>query len=110
MKKPPYSLSEATRLCSEFQYLVRERYNKDDEATIECVAVVPFDEMNKKKFIVYYHLLNDASIALNHEYRGLLFDVMVLATYPQKCDLLYSDLGSWLQENGVLLSGQHAMS
>lgn len=110
MKKPPYSHKEAAQLCADFQHLVGERYNDTEDAMIECVAIVPFDENNKKKFIVYYHLLNDATIALNHEYKGLLFDVMVLATYPQKCDLLYKELDAWLEHAGAAMPGHASLT
>jgi hypothetical protein len=109
MKKPPYAHQEAAQLCADFQHLVGERYCNTDDATIECVAIVPFDESNKKKFIVYYHLLNDATTALQHEYKGLLFDVMVLATYPQKCDLLYKELHVWLEQAATMVA-EHAPS
>jgi hypothetical protein len=101
MKKAPYNFKEAVQLCTDFKHLVGERFQKDDHAMIDEIAVVPFDELNKKKFIVFYHLINDAVTALNHEYRGLLFDVMVLATYPDKCDLLYKELHDWTIENTV---------
>ena len=98
MKLPPYSLAEAEKLCADHQYLTGERYDTDNDsnAVIECIAVVPFDELNKQKFIIYYHLLHDAVRALRHEYRGLLFDVMVLGTYTDKYDLLQTDLHKWL--------------
>ncbi|MES2703190.1 MAG: hypothetical protein V4649_11150 [Bacteroidota bacterium] len=96
MKRPPYTHAEAAQLCADFQHLTGEPYSCSNNAAIECVAVVPFDELNKQKFIVYYHLLNDPVLALTHEYKGLLFDVLVLATYEDKCDLLHASLHSWV--------------
>jgi len=77
--KIPYSLREAEAICGELQHLVGS-FSEHMRARIENVVVSPYDQHNKQRFFMYYHLLHgDASAALQHEYKGLLFDVVVVA-------------------------------
>ena len=54
MKKAPYSLPEAEKLCQEHQFLVGRTFASDSDAVIECVTVSPFDEQSRKRFLIYY--------------------------------------------------------
>jgi hypothetical protein len=99
MNKPPYSLKEAENLRKEFQYLAGKPFNKECSASIDCIAIAPFDEISKKRFLVYYLLFDDAEMALNHEYKGLLYDVLVLAGSKDHHELLQEDIHKWLAKN-----------
>ncbi len=104
MKKAPYSLPEAEKLCLEHQFLVGRSFASDSNAVIECVTVSPFDETSRKRFLIYYFLFNNAESALAHEYKGLLYDIIVIARSTQdEHELLQEDLNTWLEENGRAL-------
>ncbi len=100
MKKPPYSLEEAELLCKEYQHLVGQPFSGDSKLMIECVTVTPFDEGNKKRFLIFYFLFNNAESALSQEYKGLLFDIIVIArSMEDEHELLQEDLYTWVHEN-----------
>ncbi len=102
MKKPPYSLSEAENICKEFQSLAGQRFNAETDATIDCITVSPFDQINKNRFIIYYLLFDDAQIALQQDYQGLLFDVIAIAGSKEGQEMLHEDLHTWLTRNKSL--------
>ncbi len=43
-----FSLKEAENLRKEFLYLVGKPFNKECSASIDCIAIAPFDEISKK--------------------------------------------------------------
>ena len=98
MKQPPYSLQEAENICKEYQYLSGTSFAPGINAPIQCVAVAPFSQSGKDRFIMYYFLLNDAVEALRQEYNGLLYDVMILACSEDQ-KLLHENIQSWLVKN-----------
>jgi hypothetical protein len=100
MKKAPYSLQEAEQLCKDYQYLVGQKFSSDSDLIIECVTVTPFDEANKQRFLILYFLFNNAQSALNQEYKGFLFDIIVIGrSAHDEHELLQEDLTVWLAEN-----------
>ncbi len=100
MKKAPYSLAEAEKLCKENQFLVGRAFATDNNAVIECVTITPFDEVSKKRFLIYYFLFNNAEHVLAHEYKGLLYDIIVIArSLKDEHELLQEDLHTWIGEN-----------
>ncbi len=99
MKQPPFSLIEAQAICKEYQSLIGHRFSSDSNATIDCIAVSPFDQFNKNRFLVYYLLFDDAKIALSQDYHGLLYDVIIIAGAKGEHDMLHADIHSWLQIN-----------
>jgi len=102
MKQPPYSLEEAMKICSEYNYLAGHAFDPSMpiNSTIDRVAVVPFDEVNKRRFLIYYLLFNDAQSALTHEYKGLLYDVLVIARSTEdENEMLHESLYPWLDKN-----------
>ena len=100
MKKAPYSLQEATLLCAEFKYLEGQPFGNDKTAVIERITVTPFDEISKKRFLIFYFLFDNAETALAHEYMGLLFDILVIARSTEdQHELLQEDLATWLAAN-----------
>jgi hypothetical protein len=106
MKKAPYSLPEAEALCREHQFLVGRSFAADSNAVIECVTISPFDEISRKRFLIYYFLFNNAESALSHEYKGLLYDIIVIArSVDDEHELLQEDLSTWMLENGNSANG-----
>src|SRR4051812_47732813 len=100
MKKAPYSLSEAEKLCRDHQFLVGKSFSSGSNAVIECVTISPFDEISRKRFLIYYFLFNNAESALSHEYKGLLYDIIVIArSVEDEHELLQEDLCTWVAEN-----------
>ena len=100
MKKAPYTLPEAEKLCTQYQHLVGKPFNKDNNAIISCVAIAPFDQNSKNRFTIFYLLFDDAETALQHEYKGLLYDVIVIASAPQdRNELHQDDIYTWVTKN-----------
>jgi len=100
MKSAPYTLPEAEKLCTQYQYLVGKPFGKDSDATISCVAIAPFDQNSKNRFTIFYLLFDDAETALQHEYKGLLYDVIVIASSPQdRNELHQDDIHTWVSKN-----------
>lgn len=99
--KIPYSIQEAEKLCNDFQYLIGTQL-AGTNATITDVVITPFDENNKYRFFLYYVLLdNNSKEALNQDYKGLLFDVVIIAKTPNE-DTIHQDLYTWLGNNMIL--------
>jgi len=104
MKKAPYLLSDAEKLCGEYQYLVGQSFAKKGDTVIECVTIVPFDEVSKKRFLIFYYLFNNAESALSQEYKGLLYDILVIArSVSDEHELLQEDLYTWVTQNKSLI-------
>jgi len=102
MKKSPYTLSEAGKICAEFQYLIGQPFEQDNLSTIDCVAIAPFDQVSKSRFIIYYLLFEDADMALTNEYKGLLYDVIVISGSAEKKELHHEDIYTWITKNKSL--------
>lgn len=99
MKRAPYSLPEAQRLCTDYSHLVGQPFGRGSDAIIESVVVAPFDEASRKRFLIFYFLFNNAESALSQEYKGLLFDVLVIArSVTDEHELQQLDLHAWLGE------------
>ena len=111
MKKSPYSLQEAQKLCAEYQYLNGQNFAPGSNAVIECITICPFDEASRQRFLIYYFLFNSPDSALSHEYNGLLYDVLVIArSVTDEHELLQEELHTWLAENKKVLNPQTVIS
>ncbi len=107
MKKAPYSLKEAQQLCCDYQYLEGQPFENGSNSIIERVTITPFDEINKQRFLIFYFLFNNAESALAQDYRGLLFDVLVIArSVNDEHELLQEDIITWLTANKNLVPEQ----
>jgi hypothetical protein len=107
MKHTPFVLNEARQLCNELQHLAGMKFDPSipEMGNIECVAVAPFDLQNKKQFLLFYLLTDDAHKALEEEYHGLLYDVVVIARSEEiGTDLMQYDIYTWLEKNGLTLA------
>jgi hypothetical protein len=100
MKRAPYTLAEAEKICAEYQYLVGESYATGGDLKIECITTTPFDEVSKERFLILYFLLNNAEGAKANEYNGLLFDVLIIGrSATDQHELQQEDICSWLMKN-----------
>jgi hypothetical protein len=100
MKLAPYTLEEAKKLCAEYQYLKDQSFAKDTDAVIECITIAPYDKVSRQRFLIFYFLLNSAESALANEYKGLLYDVLIIArSVADEQELLHEDLNTWLAAN-----------
>lgn len=95
MNIAPYSLQEAEAICKEFQHLVGSPFTSGSDTTVQCITVTPYRADDKGRFMGFYFLLNDAKEALIFAYTGSEYDVMVIATAPDR-QLLHESLYSWL--------------
>lgn len=108
MQHLPYTFDEAKCLCEKLQHLVGHTFDPSDPVygNVEAIAVSPFDQPNKKKFLLYYMLCNDLEKSLNEEYKGLLYDVIVIARSNEDFgELVQYDIETWLGKNNLDLSG-----
>lgn len=101
MKRAPYTLSEAGKIVTEYSHLIGHAYD-NDSATIDCIAITPFDDVNKNRFILYYLLFNDAEIALSQDYAGEEFDVLIISGSQEHGQLMYENIATWHTKNVVL--------
>jgi len=104
MQRLPYTLNEANEVCKKLQYLIGHTFDLSEPGfgNVECIAVTPFDQINKKKFFLYYMLVGDAQLALTGEYKGLLFDICIIARSEYDCnDIKHYDIDTWLQKNNL---------
>ena len=76
---PPYSLEQAQYLFSMFKNVAGTEFEEKD-VLVEDIAVVPFDQSSRQRFILYYMVMGaDAQETVLQEYKGFLFDVIVIA-------------------------------
>ncbi len=97
----PFSLQEAQNLCREYQYLVGMPFDRNN-AKIQTVIVTPYDSALKQRFFAYYLLFdNNAAMALE-EYKGALFDVVIMAE-TEEGYALNENLTAWAAKNNILI-------
>ena len=105
--KIPYSYADAERLAKEYQHLTGSPFGSSD-AVIESVSIVPFDHASRQRFFLYYLLFDgDAVAALTQEYKGLLYDIEVIAKSNED-ELLHEDLFTWIKSNKTMYT--HALA
>jgi hypothetical protein len=107
MLRMPYSLDQAQSLCEKLQHLVGRSFDlhSSQYGKIECVAVSPFDNNSKKTFLLNYLLCDNAEKALKEDYKGLLFDVVVIArAADDPMELIQEDVASWIKKNNFIVA------
>ena len=105
----PLNFQQATKISKDYQFIVGLPFNADKttSAVIECLAVIPFDNINRQKFILYYILLNNWELAIQSmNYKGLLFDVAVIARNDFD-EIEHTDIFTWLSNNKKIISATH---
>lgn len=76
----PFTLRQAKVLCKDLQTLVGTHFDAGHQGgrKVACVALAPFDDINKWIFVSNYLSYQDAEVALDY-YNGPFFDVLVIA-------------------------------
>jgi hypothetical protein len=103
MTNYPFSFDQAEALCKDFQNLIGKKFSTDsaDDAIVECVAISPYDGVNKHMFLEEYTSCNNATLALK-VYDCELFDVIVIADKKgENGHFRYKDLLNYLDERQI---------
>ena len=103
MARQALSRSQAENLAQQYQYLVGEQFSTttEDKHVIDCVAVAPFDDVNRYIFMLQYREGASMKDALG-QYEGELFDVVVLTRFvSEKTEVIFRDLRSFLVERNI---------
>lgn len=103
MPRTPLTLLQAEKLSQDFQHLKGQVFSNEYAlaATIESVAIAPYDDINKYIFVLAYREHNDPEEALKL-YKGPLFDVLILGRLvSDRVQVVYRDLASYLLENNI---------
>ncbi|HXS36907.1 MAG TPA: hypothetical protein VN721_09410 [Flavipsychrobacter sp.] len=107
MQRAPYTLEQATALCRNLQRIVGYAFDKNlpSISNIECVAVSPYDQTNRKMFMLYYLLSGNPLKALKEDYKGVQYDIIVIAhSVNDENDLVHYDINTWLTKNNLSIS------
>ena len=102
MTRHPLTLAQATALCENHNHLIGRRFDRTGSATIECLAIAPFDDINQHILMSQLREMEDYNGALQN-YGGCLFEVIVIARSPEVgAQFLYKRLRDYLTEmNGI---------
>ncbi len=97
MKFPPYSLTEASELCEEFRFLQGKEFGAEHpDSLVHNVVIAPFDDLARETFLLYLHIVDDASRILHEVYTGLTYDVLVIGKSTKDAnDLVHRSLHKW---------------
>ncbi len=97
---PPYSLEQAKYLSSVYRSLIGTRFDAD-KSQIEDVLIIPFDQASKQRFILYYMVMSqDAQDVVLEEYKGFLFDILVISRNATG-EVVYKELSGYLAANVI---------
>jgi hypothetical protein len=105
MERGPLTLQQAQQLREHFIHLVGKPLNSDpgDGLIVNCVAVVPYDEVNKYIFILDYRECDNLESAIAF-YESWLFDVEVISrVVSDKVQIFHKDLRTYLKERNIPL-------
>lgn len=92
---PPYSLEQARSLQDLCKGFVGAEFDEKG-VLVNDIAIVPFDQAHRQRFILYYMVMgNAAQETVLEEYKGFLFNVLVLAQ-DEAGQLLYKELCSYI--------------
>jgi len=83
---PPFNKNEARRVWQRYRHLQGQEYLENGTVTgiIECVAVGPYDDINRYIFLEYYLDCGDPWKALEF-YHAPFFDVVLfIRTYAEQ--------------------------
>ena len=99
MEYPPMKFAEARHLCDSYRFLEGELLCKAgcQRYYIRCVAVSPFDKLNKWIFTQFYLESGDEDESLNF-YTFPDFDVILIGYEPGSREVVYKDLHIYLAE------------
>jgi hypothetical protein len=99
-----FTKRKAEAICRAYQYLDKQPYVIDGITTgfIECVAVSPFDNVNKWYFLHEYTSCKHPVKALEF-YKTIFFDVLLILKMDGEEDLSFEDIREYLQKRGESL-------
>ncbi|WP_276134996.1 hypothetical protein [Polluticoccus soli] len=103
MEKQPLTRQQAEDLREQFSHLVGQPLNTgvDDSLVIDCVAVVPYDDINRYIYLIDYRECRDVIEALGF-YVGPLFDVVLISVMKSdRTQVFYKELRTYLQEQNL---------
>jgi hypothetical protein len=98
----PVSMSEATEIVKQFEYLKGKSFEPGAEPwfPIEAVAVAPWDDINKRIFIEYYKTKKNPREALRF-YQGPYYDVIVICCLKESDWYVFKDIASYCKEHKI---------
>lgn len=109
MKREPFTLLQAKNIADRYQYLVGQPYGEDGNSPlISCVAVAPFDELNKWIYINFYADERDPQKALKYYYYPY-YDVLVIAPSSECPGYSYKNIRDYLQFEKKAKAGDAAL-
>lgn len=101
---PPYSLEQARYLQENYKGFVGAEFD-ERHVLVEDIAIVPFDQASRQRFILYYMVMGrQAQEIVLQEYKGLLFDVMVIARNDSG-GVVHKDLASYICSSVAVENG-----
>lgn len=100
-----FTKTEAESICRAYQHLDKQPYIIDGitNGLIECVAVSPFDDINKWYFLQEYKSCRHPVKALQF-YKPTFFDVILILQIDGDEDLSFEDIRKYLIKRGERLS------
>lgn len=101
---PFFSKRTAEAICSAYAHLDKQPYiiNGVRKGLIECVAVSPFDDVNKWHFLQEYTNCRHPVKALAF-YKPTFFDVILILQIDGEKDLSFEDIRTYLAKCGESL-------
>jgi len=75
-------------------------YKKETNKTVSAVVISPYDPILKERFLMLYLMLNSATEALDVDYAGTLYSVLVLSGSVSDQQMEHEALHDWLRMNG----------
>jgi len=82
----PFTKEQARRARNQYRHLEGQEYLEDGvgRGTIECVAVTPYDDVNKYIFLEYYLDCRDPLKALEYYYAPFYDIALVVKNYSDQ--------------------------
>ncbi len=102
---PFFTRRTAEAICRKYCHLDKQPYiiKGVTEGMIECVAVSPFDDVNKWHFLNEYKSCNHLVKALEF-YKPSFFDVILILQIDGEEELRFEDIRTYLSKRGESLS------
>jgi hypothetical protein len=99
-----FTKRKAEAICRAYQYLDKQPYTINGVTTglIECVAVSPFDNVNKWYFVHEYTSCRHPVKALEF-YKTIFFDVLLVLNIDGEDELTFEDIREYLRKCGESL-------
>jgi len=95
-----FTREQAEMICCHYQSFVGKPYRNDTRTgwDIECIAVAPFDNLNKWLFVYFYEEKDDVESALSF-YGSEQYDVILISRVNG--EITFTDIRSYLAVNHI---------